>query len=92
MIFFFFSLFFSEEKIACYIERSHFIFLDSRINFSICCENCHVCLAAILKKEAGRLFWKMCPAAILKRKKKRLLLPFFHRGRTLNMFLFFYFA
>ena len=47
---FFFFFFFSEEKIACYIERSHFIFLDSRINFSICCENCHVCLAAILKK------------------------------------------
>ena len=37
-----------------YIERLHFIFLasrrGSRINFSICCENCHVCLAAILKK------------------------------------------
>ena len=46
----FFFFFFSEEKIACYIERSYFLFLDSRINFSICCENCHVCLAAILKK------------------------------------------
>ena len=45
-IFFFFP---PEKKIACYIERLHFIFLDSRINFSICCENCHVCLAAILK-------------------------------------------
>ena len=47
---FYFIYFFPQEKIACYIVRSHFIFLDSRINFSICCENCHVCLAAILKK------------------------------------------
>ena len=64
MIFFHFFFFFF------FFWRKRLHVLDSRINFSICCENCHVCLAAILKKQAGRLFWKMCPAAILTKKKK----------------------
>ena len=72
------------RKIAFYI-------LDSRINFSICCENCHVCLAAIFEKNrpAG-CFGNVSSGHFEEKKggKKRLLLPFFHRGRTLNMFVF----
>ena len=102
MIFFQFFYFFRRK-------RSHFIFLDSRINFSICCENCHVCLAGHLEKKgrpfvlenvSGGHLEKISRPVVLenvsgghfeKKRKKRLLLPSFQRGRTLNMF-FFYFA